>query len=115
MTDQYNIILTEQAAEEIKKIIKDQELDVEKCYLRVGCKGGGCAGFSYILDINEEKKETDEIFHQYGINVICDPKSLLYLNGTKIDYSGNIMSKGFTFANPNSTSTCGCGNSFSAN
>jgi len=76
------IILSETAAREVKTIIKQQELDGENVCLRIGVKGGGCSGFSYILDLTENKKETDELIEQHGIRMVCDPKSLLYLGGT---------------------------------
>ncbi|MGP1308845.1 MAG: iron-sulfur cluster insertion protein ErpA [Phycisphaerales bacterium] len=108
------IILSETAAREIKSIIQQQELDADAIRLRVGVKGGGCSGFSYLLDLTESQKETDEVFEQHGIKVICDPKSLLYLAGTQIDFRDEIMGRGFVFNNPNATSSCGCGSSFSA-
>lgn len=108
------LILTELAAKEIKKIIADQELDVAKVHLRVGVKGGGCSGFSYILDLTETIKETDEVFEMHGVKIICDPKSLLYLSGVTVDFKDELMGRGFVFNNPNATSTCGCGSSFSA-
>ena len=107
------VILTETAAKEIHSIIKEQELDAEKVCLRVGVKGGGCSGFSYLLDLTESRKDTDEVFEQHGIRIICDPKSLLYLNGVNIDFKDEIMGRGFVFNNPNATSSCGCGSSFS--
>jgi iron-sulfur cluster assembly protein len=114
MSNEATIILTERAAKEVLSIMKEQEFDATRCYLRVGCRGGGCSGFSYVLDISEIKKETDESFEQNGVILICDPKSLLYLNGTKIDFKDEIMGRGFVFLNPNATSSCGCGSSFSA-
>lgn len=107
------ILLSEVAAREIKTIIQQQELDPAKVRLRVGVKGGGCSGFSYVLDLTETQKETDEVFEQHGILIICDPKSLLYLNGTTIDFKDEIMGRGFVFTNPNATTSCGCGSSFS--
>lgn len=107
------VILTETAAREIKTIIGQQELDSEKVRLRVGVKGGGCSGFSYLLDLTEAQKETDEVFDQHGIKLVCDPKSYLYLNGTTIDFKDEIMGRGFVFQNPNASSSCGCGSSFS--
>ncbi len=108
------VILTEAAAKEIKRIIVEQELDADKVRLRVGVKGGGCSGFSYILDLTESQKETDEAFEQHGVKIICDPKSLLYLNGVTVHFKDEIMGRGFVFENPNATGTCGCGSSFSA-
>jgi iron-sulfur cluster assembly protein len=107
------IAVTELAAREIKRIIEEQELDATKVRLRVGVKGGGCSGFSYLLDLTESQKDTDEAFDQHGITVICDPKSLLYLSGVTIDFKDEIMGRGFVFENPNATSSCGCGSSFS--
>lgn len=106
------VILTETAAREIKTIVQQQELDANKVRLRVGVKGGGCSGFSYVLDLTETQKETDEVFEQHGVKIICDPKSLLYLNGTTVDFKDEIMGRGFVFTNPNATTSCGCGSSF---
>lgn len=108
------IKLSATAAREIRGIIKAQELDETKVRLRVGVKGGGCSGFSYLLDLTEAQKETDEEFEVHGIKVICDPKSMLYLSGTEIDFKDELMGRGFVFKNPNATSSCGCGSSFSA-
>lgn len=109
-----SITVTEIAATEIKNIVNQQELDTEKVHLRVGVKGGGCSGFSYLLDLTEQHGEQDEIFEQHGISVICDPKSYLYLTGTTIDFKDEVMGRGFVFNNPNANATCGCGSSFSA-
>ncbi len=106
--------ITEKAAAEIQRIVEEQELDAEKVHLRVGVKGGGCSGFNYILDLTEAVRDTDEVMEQHGIRVVCDPKSLLYLHGTVVDFKDEIMSRGFVFQNPNATATCGCGSSFSA-
>ncbi|MFG0292355.1 MAG: iron-sulfur cluster insertion protein ErpA [Phycisphaerales bacterium JB065] len=111
-TQAEGIILTPTAAREVKTIIEQQDLDPSKVRLRVGVKGGGCSGFSYILDLTEVKKDTDEEIELHGVKIICDPKSLLYLNGTTIDFKDEIMGRGFVFTNPNANSTCGCGSSF---
>jgi len=108
------IQLSETAAREIKTIISQQELDAQKVRLRVGVKGGGCSGFSYVLDLTESERDTDEISEQHGVRIICDPKSLIYLDNTTIDFKDEIMGRGFVFNNPNATSSCGCGSSFSA-
>lgn len=114
------ITLTEGAAREVKTIIKQQEEAAgkngdapAKMFLRVGVKGGGCSGFSYSLDITESKTEDDETWGHHGIDVICDPKSLVYLEGTTVDFKDEVMGRGFVFSNPNATSSCGCGSSFS--
>ncbi|MEM7622085.1 MAG: iron-sulfur cluster insertion protein ErpA [Planctomycetota bacterium] len=111
-TEQTGVILTETAAREVKTIVEQQELDAEKVRLRVGVKGGGCSGFSYILDLTESQKDSDEVFEQHGVRLICDPKSLLYLRGTTVDFKDEIMGRGFVFQNPNATNACGCGSSF---
>lgn len=107
--------LSESAAKEIKTIIKDQGLPEEKTRLRVGVKGGGCSGFSYMLDLTEdEPAEMDEQLESHGVKILCDMKSYLYLNGVEIDFKDEVMGRGFVFKNPNATSSCGCGSSFSA-
>jgi iron-sulfur cluster assembly protein len=109
------ITLTEAAAKEISTIIKDQSLPADQTRLRVGVKGGGCSGFSYMLDLTEEPKaDMDEEMESHGVKILCDMKSYLYLNGAEIDFKDEIMGRGFVFKNPNATSSCGCGSSFSA-
>ena len=120
------VTVTETAAREIASIIKQQELDPDVVSLRVGVKGGGCSGFSYLLDLTEHTKDTDETWKYeyplkkedevqvFDLKIICDPKSYLYLNGTEIDFKDEVMGRGFVFNNPNATSSCGCGSSFSA-
>jgi iron-sulfur cluster assembly protein len=110
-----SILLTEKAASQIKKIVTESGLPADETRLRVGVKGGGCSGFSYMLDLTEEPKgEMDEELESNGIKVLIDSKSLLYLEGTEIDFKDEVMQQGFVFKNPNATSSCGCGSSFSA-
>ena len=106
--------LTDTAIKEIKHIAEQQKLDLANVSLRLGVKGGGCSGFSYILDITEQTADNDESFQQDGVTIVCDPKSYLYLNGTEVDFKDEMMGRGFVFKNPNATSSCGCGQSFSA-
>ncbi|MEE9293720.1 MAG: iron-sulfur cluster assembly accessory protein [Phycisphaerae bacterium] len=114
-----SIVLSETAAREIKTVIEQQHEtarsngdEPKPMYLRLGVKGGGCSGFSYSLDLTESKNENDESWEQHGVQVICDPKSLLYLSGTSIDFKDELMGRGFVFNNPNASSSCGCGSSF---
>tara|TARA_R110000824_G_scaffold116877_3_gene268619 strand:- start:2051 stop:2362 length:312 start_codon:yes stop_codon:yes gene_type:complete len=101
------ITLSERAKKEVNRIISEQNLgDV---FLRVGVKGGGCSGFSYTFGFDDNKTELDM---QYD-NLVCDPKSFLYLNGTEVDFEESLMGRGFKFANPAASKTCGCGESFS--
>ena len=110
-----SILLTEKAAAQIKKIVTESGLPAEETRLRVGVKGGGCSGFSYMLDLTEEPKgEMDEELDSNGVKILVDMKSLLYLDGTEIDFKDEVMQQGFVFKNPNATSSCGCGSSFSA-
>ena len=81
-------------------------------FLRVGVKSGGCSGLEYKLDFDTVPKEGDQIFEDKGVKVVVDMKSLLYLYGTELDYSGGLNGKGLTFNNPNASRTCSCGESF---
>jgi len=106
--------LTKAAADETKSYIEQQDSDGRQ-YLRVGVKGGGCSGFEYNITISQTyDEEKDTIFHQYGVDVIVDRKSALYLDGTVIDYYNDLSQRGFTFTNPNAVKSCGCGSSFQA-
>lgn len=105
------IIITQPAVDQLKKILSEEKTP-ENHYLRVGVKGGGCSGLSYILDI-DEKKEFDEIFDYKAFSLIIDKRHLMYLEGTTLDFSEGLDNRGFTFDNPNAQSTCGCGSSFS--
>jgi iron-sulfur cluster assembly protein len=109
------ITLSETAAREIKTIITQQSLPQDATRLRVGVKGGGCSGFSYLLDLTEEPKaDADEEMESQGVKIVVDSRSLLYLDGVEIDFKDEVMGRGFVFKNPNATSTCGCGSSFQA-
>ena len=85
----------------------------ENAFVRVGVESGGCSGLSYKLDFDNAKKEDDELIEDNRIRLLINKKSFLYLVGTELDYSGGLNGTGFTFINPNSTRTCGCGESFS--
>ncbi len=107
------ISLTEAAAQEVKRLIdKEQKSNLG---LRIGVKGGGCSGLSYVLALDEATpKQYDTVFEQDGVKVLIDAKSHLYLDGTTIDYKTNLMGGGFEFSNPNAKKSCGCGSSFTA-
>ncbi len=81
--------------------------------LRVGVKGGGCSGLTYVLDLVEEPGENDKVIEEHGIELYVDKKSYVFLAGTTLEYSGGLNGKGFVFNNPNAKTTCGCGTSFS--
>ncbi len=81
--------------------------------LRVGVKGGGCSGLTYMLDLVEEPKDDDKVIRDHGLELYVDRKSYIFLAGTTLEYSGGLNGKGFVFNNPNAKTTCGCGTSFS--
>ena len=85
----------------------------EKDFVRVGVKSGGCSGLSYELNFDKNKDTDDKVFEHYGIKIVVDKKSFLYLIGTTLEYPGGLNGKGFVFINPNASRTCGCGESFS--
>lgn len=106
------VTLTDNAVRQIKQV---QALENKAGYaLRVSVTGGGCGGLSYKLDFVPEGTERDKVFEKDGVKVLVDPKSLLYLNGMELDFSGGLNGKGFIFNNPNAKKSCGCGSSFSA-
>jgi iron-sulfur cluster assembly protein len=105
------IELTEQAASRIREIIATQGLGDDHG-VRVGVKSGGCSGLSYLLEI-DQPGESDRIYESNGLRVFCDPKSYLYVNGTRVDFSRDLLNGGFRFENPNAERSCGCGTSFS--
>jgi len=114
------IEITEKAAQEIQRLIHaespaGQAADGQSALLRVMVVGGGCSGMSYKLGFeNEAPKPTDKVFEQRGVRIVVDQKSILFLNGTELDFSDGLNGTGFTFNNPNAKRTCGCGTSFSA-
>lgn len=106
------IYLAPKAIAEIKRLISEQE-DNDGMMLRIGVQGGGCSGLSYSMSFEKKTDEYDKVFEFDGLGIIVDTKALMYLGGTNIDYSDEILSGGFKFSNPNSTRSCGCGTSFS--
>lgn len=106
--------VTEPAASEIKKFMTSEEGLPETAGLRVRVVPGGCSGFQYSLNIEEESRQGDFVLDEKGVRLFVDMFSAQYLNGVEIDYVTNVMGSGFTFKNPNSTGSCGCGSSFNA-
>ena len=104
--------LTPLAAKRVVEIMSTNEVTSDTHGVRLGVKSGGCSGLSYELAI-EEPGESDRVFESNGLRVFCDPKSYLYINGTEIDFSTDLMNGGFRFENPNVKRGCGCGTSFS--
>lgn len=109
-----SIVLTEKAAKEVMRAMEDHAQD-DASMLRIGVKGGGCSGFQYALDfVGNADEDADTKIEQHGVTVVVDKKSLMYLEGTTLDYYESIEHRGFTFDNPNVTKSCGCGSSFQA-
>ena len=106
--------LTEKAAAEVKNFMASEEGLPETSGLRVRVVPGGCSGFQYSLNIEEQSRQGDFILEQNGVRLFLDMFSAQYLNGVKIDYVSGVMGSGFTFTNPNATGSCGCGSSFTA-
>src|ERR1700751_5814391 len=106
--------VSEAAAEEIRKFMAGEEGLPETSGLRVRVVPGGCSGFQYSLNIEEESRQGDFILEEKGVRLFVDIFSAQYLNGVEIDYVTNVMGSGFTFKNPNATGSCGCGSSFTA-
>ena len=106
-----NIKITQKAATRIKAIL---EAENKLGYaLRLSVVGGGCSGMNYNIAYDNKKGEFDKVYESLGVNIYCDLQSWLYLKGTTIDFSDDILSGGFKLENPNAARTCGCGTSFS--
>ena len=103
------ITLTESAASRVKSFLENRGSGVG---LRLGVKTTGCYGIAYVIEYAEEVEEDDVIFEHHGIKVIVSPKSLVYLDGTELDYAREGLNEGFKFNNPNVKDQCGCGESF---
>lgn len=110
----FTVDLTEAAAVEVQKFMSSEEGLPETAGLRVRVVPGGCSGFQYSLNIEEESRQGDHLVEVHGVRLFVDMFSAQYLNGVKIDYVTNVMGSGFTFTNPNATGGCGCGSSFTA-
>ncbi len=111
-----SISVTEKAANEVKRIIAEQQASgslPDKIYLRVRVVGGGCSGFQNKLDLDPQVSEKlDEVFDFHGVPVVVDKRSLMYLEGATVDFHDDLNRRGFSITNPNAKSTCGCGSSY---
>ena len=103
------VSLTDAAAERVRSIMSRSEKPIAG--LRVGVKNGGCAGMSYTMEYADAVGPHDEIVEDKGVKILIDPKAILFLLGTQMDFQTSKMSSGFVFNNPNQTSACGCGES----
>lgn len=108
------LTLTERAAAEVEKFMETEQVPRETAGLRVAVLPGGCSGFKYSLNLEEQAQEDDIVLDVSNVRLFVDGFSLQYLNGVTIDYVSSMQGSGFTFTNPNATGGCGCGKSFSA-
>ena len=108
------VLVTPSAVKRIRVILAKEGISTEEGGLRLGVKGGGCSGLSYVIAFDTQPRERDNIFTFDGVRVFVDPKSIVFLNGMTLDYEETLMRQGFNFINPNSTRSCGCGSSFSS-
>ena len=105
------ITLTQTAVDKVKAILSERG---ETGGLRISVVGGGCSGFEYQMTLDKQANSDDQVIEQDGLRVFVDTRSLLYLNGTKVDYVEGLTGAGFKFENPNARGSCGCGESFYA-
>ena len=101
------------AQKKVSQLMCEEGFNPVQDFVRVGVKSGGCSGLSYDLSFDRSQTDEDRLFEDNKIKILVDKKSLLYLLGTTLDYSGGLNGKGFVFKNPNAERTCGCGESFS--
>lgn len=103
------IQITEAAASEIAK--QRAKRGTPDAMIRIGVRGGGCTGFTYVFEWAEQTRPTDHVFSAHGVSIVVDPKSLVYLGGMQLDFVRGMMGHGFKFNNPNAKGSCGCGES----
>ena len=106
-----DVILTERAVQEVHSIKAANNIP-ETHALRLGVKGGGCSGLSYVLAFDDKINEKDLVLEKNGVRVVVDQKSMFYLSGTTLDFTDGLNGRGFVFNNPQAAKTCGCGSSF---
>jgi len=106
--------VTEKAAQKIHELLAKEGVPEQSGGLRLGVQGGGCSGLTYAMRLETKARDRDNVFEENGARVFVDPKSLLYLAETTLDYEETLMRRGFVFQNPAATRSCGCGTSFSA-
>lgn len=104
-----SINLTEVAAERVKSFLDNRGKGIG---LRLGIKTTGCSGMAYVIEFVDELADDDTVFESQGVKIIVDPKSMIYLDGTEVDFAKEGLNEGFQFKNPNAKDECGCGESF---
>jgi len=104
-----SVTMTAAAADHVRKFLANRGKGVG---LRLGVRTSGCSGMAYVMEFADELEPEDQVFEDQGVKVIVDPKSLIYLDGTEVDYAREGLNEGFRFNNPNVKDSCGCGESF---
>ena len=104
--------ISDKARDKVHELLKNEAKD-ENYFVRVSVLAGGCSGMSYKMEFDNKRNDDDEVFEDNGMKLITDPRSVLYLFGTTLDFSDGLNGKGFYFNNPNANRSCGCGESFS--
>ncbi len=107
------IQVSNQAKQKAIQLMTEEGFDPNNDFIRVGVKSGGCSGLEYVLKFDNQVQDGDQVYEDNGIKVVVEKKSILYLAGTTLEFSGGLNGKGFIFNNPNASRTCGCGESFS--
>ena len=108
------LTITERAAKEVMRVIEENKFEADQTWVRIGAKGGGCSGLTYVLDFDEKgPTEFDLTYEQHGVKLIIDKKSSFFMAGTELDFNDGLLDRGFVFRNPEATGSCGCGTSFS--
>ncbi len=110
MATELAVQVTPKAVEKAKEALAKR--GTPEALLRLGVRGGGCSGFSYVIEFADKQGPRDQVFDFDGLRVVVDPKSLVFLNGTTLDYEVKLMQHGFKFVNPQEATGCGCGESF---
>ncbi|MCA8954421.1 MAG: iron-sulfur cluster assembly accessory protein [Planctomycetes bacterium] len=108
------VTITERAAKEVVRVIEENQLPADHTWVRIGAKGGGCSGLTYVLDFDKSgPTEFDITFEQHGVRLVIDKKSSFFMAGTELDFNDGLLDRGFVFKNPAAKGSCGCGTSFS--
>jgi len=107
------VTMSERAAQEIQRVIQENKLP-DETHVRLGAKGGGCSGLTYVLDFDKAgPTEFDITYQQHGVMLVIDKKSSFFMAGTELDFNDGLLDRGFVFKNPSASGSCGCGTSFS--
>ncbi len=109
------VSITERAAKEVQRVMGENNMPLDSTWVRIGAKGGGCSGMTYVLDFDANgPTEFDVTYEENDVRLVIDKKSSFFMAGTELDFNDGLLDRGFVFKNPQASGTCGCGTSFSA-